>query len=180
MGAFVGEPEPFDRLCRRVMHEVKLRTGLVRVSRWKLAEEPMQPEDGCIGDQHLTEQLESWSDGVGDRDLLERMREEVAQQRSECWCEPIVETGSGERLVGRSGVRALKSGNSAGFAVDGEAQDERPDERRDVDLPIALDDITLARDVFDKFGWKQGSEPPSYVVWGERLEHILSPRGLPR
>jgi hypothetical protein len=137
------------------------------MSRWKLAEEPMQPEDGCIGDQHLTEQIEPWSDGVGDRDLLESLLEEVAQQRSKSWCEPIVEAGSGERLVGRCGVRTLKSGDSAGFAVDGEAQDERPDERRDVDLPVALDDIALARDVFDTLGWKQGSESPSYEIRGE-------------
>ncbi|SEP18349.1 hypothetical protein SAMN04487948_11935 [Halogranum amylolyticum] len=26
------------------------------------------------------------------------------------------------------------------------------------------------RDVFDKFGWKQESEPPSYEIRGERLE----------
>jgi hypothetical protein len=74
----------------------------------------------------------------------------------------------------------LKSGDGTGFAVDGEAHNQRPDEHRDVDLPVTLDDIALARDVFDKLGRKQGSQPPSYEIWGERFEHILSPRGLPR
>ncbi len=117
---------------------------------------------------------------MGNRDLLESVLEEVAQQGTKCWCEPVIETGASNSLVSRCGVGPLKSGDRAGFAVDGEAHDERPDEHRDVDCPVALDDIALSRDVFDTFGWKQGSQPPSYEVRGERIEHILSPRGLQR
>jgi hypothetical protein len=65
------------------------------------------------------------------------------------------------------GVGPLKPGDSTGFAVDGEAHDMCPDEHRDVDCPVALDDIALARDVFDKRCWKEGSQPPSNEVWGE-------------
>jgi len=30
-----------------------------------------------------------------------------------------------------------------------------------------VDEIALARDVFDKRCWKEGNQPPSYEVWGE-------------
>jgi len=45
---------------------------------WKRIEKPMQPENGCIGDQHLSEQLELWRDRMRDYDLLESVLEEVA------------------------------------------------------------------------------------------------------
>jgi hypothetical protein len=84
VGAFVGKLEPFDRLRRRVMHEVKLRTGLIRVGRWKLAEEPMQPEEWSAlllnRSQYGVEQPESpgrlrsrgslWSSAFGLRSLV--------------------------------------------------------------------------------------------------------------
>jgi hypothetical protein len=37
----------------------------------------------------------------------------------------------------------LKSGDGTGFAIDGEAHDQRPDEHRDVDSSVALDNIAL-------------------------------------
>lgn len=50
-------------------------------------------------------------------------------------------------------------------------QDERPNEDCNIDSTVALDDIALARDVFDKLCWKEGNEPPSNKVWGEFLQH---------
>lgn len=81
----------------------------------------MQPDDGCTGYQYLSEQLELWSECVRDCDLLEGVLEEVAQQCSKCWCESVVEARASNSLVGSCGVSALRPGDSAGFAVDGEA-----------------------------------------------------------
>lgn len=43
---FVSECELLKRLDRGIVNEMKLRTGLIRVSRWKLAKEPMQLYSG--------------------------------------------------------------------------------------------------------------------------------------
>lgn len=94
---------------------------MIRVSRRKTIKKLIKPENGCIGDQHLTEQLDLQHGRVGNRDLLESVLEEVAQQGPKCWCEPVVETGASNSLVGRCGVGPLKSGDRAGFAIDGEA-----------------------------------------------------------
>jgi len=118
VGAFIGEPELLDHLLGRILYEVEFRAGLIRVRRWKRIEKPMQPEHGCIGDQHLSKQFELWSDRVRNRDLLESVLEEVAQQCGECRREPIIEAGAGNGLVGCCGVCPLKSGDGAGFAVE--------------------------------------------------------------
>jgi len=150
------------------------------VGRWERGEEPMQPSSGYIGDHHIAELGELRCDGVGNRDLLERMREEVAQELSKYWGESIVKTGSGKLLVSGSLVDALERSDRAGFAVHGEAQDKRPDEHRDVDLPLALDGIALPRDTFDELWGKERNQPATNEVWGEFRVHILSLRGLRR
>ena len=138
----------------------------------------MQPEDGCIGEHRVAELGELRYDGVRCRDLLERVREEVAQKISELRRKSVVEAGARHLFVGRCLVDALKRGNRAGFAVNGEAQDKRPDEHRDIDLPVALDGIALARDAFDKIRWKERSQPASYECWREFRYHNLSLRGF--
>ena len=79
----------------------------------------------------------------GTANLLERVREEVAHHRRQARRESFVETGASQRLVGRTGVEALKLSDRAGFAAGGETHDERPDEHRDVDSALADDDIAL-------------------------------------
>jgi len=127
----------------------------------------MQPEHGCIGDHRIAELGELRSDGVRNRDLLERVREEVAQEVTEFWRESVIEAGTSHGLVSRSLVGPLKRGDRAGFAVYGEAQDERPNEHRDVDRSMALDGIALARDAFDEVYGKEGSQPAAYECWRE-------------
>jgi len=48
---------------------------------------------------------------------------------------------------------------------DGETQDERPDEHRNVDFSAALDGIAPVRDVFDKLLGKERSQSASYYRW---------------
>jgi hypothetical protein len=127
----------------------------------------MQPKNGCIGDHHIAELAELGSDGVRNRDLLKRVREEVAQEVTELWRKSVVEAGTEDGLIGGCLVDSLECSDRAGFAVDGETQDERPDEHRDVDFSMTLDGIALARDAFDKMRWKEGSQPTSYECWRE-------------
>lgn len=96
------------------------------------------------------------------RDLLESVLKEVAQERFELRCEPIIETGTCDSLVCCCGVGTLKPGDSTGFTIDGEVYDQRPNRHRDVDRAVALDDIALALDVFDEFSRKEGSQSASY------------------
>ena len=87
------------------------------------------------------------------------MREEVAQEVTQLWSEVVIETGAEDGLIGGCLVDSLERGDRAGFAVDGEKQDERPDEHCDVDLSMTLDGIARDRDAFD---WKEQSQPASY------------------
>ena len=178
VGSFVSELELCERLLGHVVDKEQLCSGLIFVSRRKRCKEPMQPEYGCIGDHRIAELRELWSDGVWYCDLLERMREEVAQEVTEFRRESVVEAGASHGLVGRSLVDPLKGGDRAGFAVHGEAQDERPDEHRDIDRPLTLDGIALARDAFDEVFWKERSQSAAYECWREFGYHNLSLRGF--
>lgn len=103
--------------------------------------------------------------------------DEVAQQVTKGWREPVIEARASDGLIGYCRVRALEAGNSAGFAANGESHDERPDEHRNVDCP---DNITLEHDVFDTLCWKGGNQPLSNKIWGEFGVYILPPRSLQR
>ena len=96
---FIGQIESRNRLFSKVVDDVQLGAGLVGVSRWKRLKEPTQSEDGCIGDECFAELVELWSDSVGNRDLLERMREEVAQKITKLRGKAVVETGASDGLV---------------------------------------------------------------------------------
>jgi hypothetical protein len=43
---------------------------------------------------------------------------------------------------------------------------------------MPFDDLALAGEVVDKLRWKEGSQPPSYNIWGEIWFHNFSPCGL--
>src|SRR5699024_8716024 len=107
-----------------------------------------------------------------------RVREEVAQEIAKLRRKSIVEAGSNHGLVGSGLVGALKRGDRAGFAVHGEAQDERPDEHCNVDFSVTLDGIALAHDAFDESFWKERSQSASYECWREFGYHNLSLRGF--
>ena len=53
--SFVGEIALCERPLGDVVDEVQLRSRLILLSRWKLAEEPMQPKNVCIGDHCVAE-----------------------------------------------------------------------------------------------------------------------------
>lgn len=117
---------------------------------------------------------------VGDSDLLDGEVEEVAEEISDTVGEAVVETGWEEVVAGSDVVGTSVGGDRACFAASGEARDERPDEHRDVEFAVTLDDITLTRDVFDADCWKEGSQSASYDIWGEFGFHNLSLCGRQR
>jgi len=89
----------------------------------------------------------------------------LVQEITEFRRKSVVEAGSSHGLVSRSLIGPLKRDDRAGFAVHGDSQDERPDEHRDVDRPMALvvsNGIALARDAFDEGCRKERSQPTAY------------------
>ena len=72
--------------------------------------------------------------------LLDGVVEEVAEECRQFFGESVVETGGIDRVVGCGFVDTSIAGDRAGFAADGKAHDERPDEHPDVDFPITDDD----------------------------------------
>jgi hypothetical protein len=102
-----------------------------------------------------------------DGDLLDGMVEEVAKQVSDLIGKALVEARWTESVASSGVVGAAVCGDGACFAAAGEVRNQRLDEHGDIEFPVAVNDITLTRDVFDLDCWKERSQSASYEVCGE-------------
>jgi hypothetical protein len=127
----------------------------------------MQADDSGVSSDDATESVEGWCEMMRDGDLLDSMFEEVAKEISDLIGKAVVEAGWTEPVTSSGVVGAAICGDGACFADSGEARNQRPDEHRDIEFPVAADDIPLTRDVFDTHCWKERSQSASYEDCGE-------------
>ena len=160
MRAFAGDADLLDGSVGDVVEQVELRSSLLLASSLVLlSQELMQPQDGRIGDHHVSELVELVANRVRDGDLVERELDEVAEVRGEQRCQSLIETAGRERLIGSSVVGATKRSECSALAC-GEAEHERPNHRRYLELAVAFDHADCLGVVFECSRWKERSKSP--------------------
>ena len=171
MGAFASDADLLDSSIGDVVEQVELCSSLLLTEPLVLlAQNPMQPQNGCIGDHHVSELVELIAHSVWNGDLVEREFDEVAEIRGEQRCQPLIETAGRERLVGSNVVGATKRGECSALAC-GEAEHERPDHRWYLELAVAFDHAEGLGVVFQRRRWKERSEPPFNSIRGGFWSH---------